>query len=89
MIKIEYIAHTLLFIVLSFFYQNTYLGLLVNLPIIIYHAKRFFDKTYLLDASELYNEVKSRKTEAITKIIYYLVLFIFYLGRFFLKFSKK
>ena len=81
MIKIEYIAHTLLNVVLLFFFKSTYLGLLVNLPILLYHGKRFIDKTYLLDASELYNEVKSRKTEAITKIIYYLILFIFYLGR--------
>eukprot|EP01080_Neovahlkampfia_damariscottae_P006558 gene6558-10721_t len=82
MIKIEYIAHTLLNIVLLFFFKSTYIGILVNLPILLYHGKRFIDNTYLLDASELYNEVKSRKTEAITKIIYYLILFIFYLGSF-------
>lgn len=37
------------------------------------------DGSYLLDATEIFSEVKSRTREAQIKIAYYLVLFIFYL----------
>ncbi len=43
---------------------------------------RYFEKTYELDATELYKEIKGRKREAIFKIVYYIFLFGFYLFRF-------
>jgi hypothetical protein len=80
--KVEYIAHALLFVVLLFFVSNTWLALLLNLPILVYHLYTFINKSYELDATELYKDIKFSKREAIVKIVYYVCLFGFYLFSF-------
>jgi len=82
MIVIEYIVHALMQVVLLFFITSTWVALLLNLPILLYHTKKFFDGSYLLDATNLYYEVKERKKESIIKIVYYMLLFLFYLFSF-------
>ncbi|KAL9647784.1 hypothetical protein ABK040_001354 [Willaertia magna] len=82
MIKIEYITHILLFVILSVFFNSTYIALILNVPIIIYHIKCYLDKSYELDPTDLYREIGKRKKEAIAHIIYYVILFGFYLYSF-------
>jgi len=82
MLKIEYISHLLLSAVLLIFVQSTWVALLLNLPLLAYHLKRFLEKSYELDPTELYKEIKTRKTESIVHIVYYVLLFGFYLYAF-------
>ena len=42
----------------------------------------FFDKTYVLDPTELYKVIRYKKTESIVKMVYYIFLFGFYLFSF-------
>ncbi|EFC43193.1 predicted protein [Naegleria gruberi] len=82
MVKIEYITHVVLCFVLAIFYNNTYVALLLNAPVIIYHLKCYFDRSFELDPTDLYREIGKRKKEAIAHIVYYVVLFGFYLYSF-------
>ncbi|KAL0479024.1 hypothetical protein AKO1_007926 [Acrasis kona] len=82
MIKVEYISHLVLNLVLLIFVKKTWLALLLNAPIILYHIKLFVEKSYELDPTELYKEIKSKKRESIIKIVYYISLFGFYLYSF-------
>src|SRR5690606_24026788 len=94
LIKIEYISHGVLFLVLCLFIKYTYVAVFLNAFIIAYHIKkyctffvhsntsRYLDKTWLLDPAEVYSEVKKRKPESVIKLICYVLLFGFYLYRY-------
>uniref|UniRef100_A0A7S1PH21 Uncharacterized protein n=1 Tax=Percolomonas cosmopolitus TaxID=63605 RepID=A0A7S1PH21_9EUKA len=82
MTKIEYISHMILIAVLMIFFSETYVAIILNLPILIYHMKKFFDKSYVLDPTELYKVIRFKKNESIAKMVYYIFLFAFYLYSF-------
>jgi len=82
MLKIEYISHIVLMLILAVFLPSTWVALVLNLPVFAYHLKRYLDKSYQIDPTEMYKEVKARKTESIVHIVYYVLLFGFYLYSF-------
>lgn len=54
---------------------------LLNLPILIYDANKFYKKAQLLDATEIFRTLGKYKREALIKLITYMFLFFFYLYR--------
>lgn len=82
MIAIEYISHLILNLVLLIFVRQTWVALLLNLPLLLFHLKRFIEKSYELDPTELYKDIRQRKDESIVHIVYYVLLFGYYLYAF-------
>eukprot|EP01027_Heterolobosea_sp_BB2_P005938 GEZU01009037.1.p1 GENE.GEZU01009037.1~~GEZU01009037.1.p1 ORF type:complete len:118 (+),score=41.44 GEZU01009037.1:159-512(+) len=76
MIKIEYIAQAVVTVLCLLFGQ--WVPLFLNLPLFAYHAHRFQTKKYLLDATELFKQIKRLKREAIVKLGVYTLFFFFY-----------
>ncbi|CAN6671829.1 ER-derived vesicles protein Erv14p [Trichomonascus vanleenenianus] len=64
----------------SLFLVNGYwFSFLLNLPLLAYNALRIQNKTYLLDATEIFRTLGKHKKESFIKLGFYLVVFFFYL----------
>lgn len=53
--------------------------LLLNLPLFAFNANKFYTKTQLLDATEIFRTLKKHKRESFMKLAFYLLMFFFYL----------
>lgn len=82
MTKMEYLSHLILVAVLCVFLGETYVAVILNLPIVAYHVWRYIEKSHLLDPTELYKVIRYKKNESLVKMGYYVFLFGFYLYSF-------
>lgn len=55
------------------------MSLLLNVPLLAYNARKIVDKSYLLDATEIFRTLNRYKTESFAKLAFHLVLFFYYL----------
>ncbi|KAL7676684.1 hypothetical protein ACOME3_002932 [Neoechinorhynchus agilis] len=80
----EYVLHSL--ITLLFLFGGSFLVVLFNLPLIVYHASRYlnrpvmseqgiYDPTTIVNASE----IKSIMTESWIKLLFYSISFLLYM----------
>lgn len=80
------------FLTLLFLLNGQWVALAINLPLLAYNANkyaalthshiRFINKTYLLDATEIFRTLMSHKKESFVKLGFYLLTFFFYLYRY-------
>ena len=54
---------------------------LLNLPILGYNLNKIYNKTQLLDATEIFRTLGKHKRESFLKLGFYLLMFFFYLYR--------
>ena len=54
---------------------------LLNLPILAYNINKIYNKTQLLDATEIFRTLGKHKRESFMKLGFHLLMFFFYLYR--------
>jgi hypothetical protein len=52
---------------------------LLNVPLLVWNGRKFLNKNYLLDATEIFRTVHKYKTETFIKMGFHLLLFFYYL----------
>merc|ERR1712080_591166 len=72
-------AHAVL--TLLFLLNGQWIALAINLPLFAFNANKVINKTYLLDATEIFRTLMSHKKESFVKLGFYLLTFFFYLYR--------
>lgn len=82
----EMAAHA--FLTILFLLTGQWLALLFNIPLLAYnvnkcvaraHTTRVVNKSYLLDATEIFRTLMTHKKESFAKLGFYLLSFFFYL----------
>lgn len=56
-----------------------WVSLMLNLPLLAYNARKIIDKSYLLDATEIFRTLNKYKNESFAKLAFHLILFFYYL----------
>lgn len=77
------------FLTVLFLINGQWVALLINLPLLAYNVNkcvgrltvRVINKTYLLDATEIFRTLMNHKKESFIKLGFYLLSFFFYLYR--------
>lgn len=54
---------------------------LLNLPVLLFNAKKIYNKMQLLDATEIFRTLWKHKRESFLKLGFYFLMFFFYLYR--------
>ncbi|KAG5953753.1 COPII-coated vesicle protein [Claviceps sorghi] len=67
------------FLAFLFIINGYWVAALLNLPLFIWNAKKIFDNTHLLDATEIFRKLNIHKKESFAKLAFHLVMFFFYL----------
>ncbi|KAF4587578.1 ER-derived vesicles protein ERV14 [Ophiocordyceps camponoti-floridani] len=62
-----------------FLVNGYWLALLLNVPLLLWNAKKIIDNTHLLDATEIFRKLNVHKKESFAKLAFHLVMFFFYL----------
>lgn len=52
---------------------------LLNVPLLAWNARKFLNKAYLLDATDIFRTLQDHKNETFAKLAYALFLFFYYL----------
>lgn len=52
---------------------------LLNLPIMAWNIRKYINKSYLLDATDIFRTVNDHKNESYAKLGFYLFMFFYYL----------
>ncbi|EDP44055.1 hypothetical protein MGL_1452 [Malassezia globosa CBS 7966] len=69
------------FLTVLFLLNGQWIALAINLPLLAYNVHKFMNKTYLLDATEIFRTLMTHKKESFLKLGFYLLTFFFYLYR--------
>lgn len=69
------------FLTVLFLLNGQWIALAINLPLSAYNVHKFMNKTYLLDATEIFRTLMTHKKESFLKLGFYLLTFFFYLYR--------
>ncbi|KJE91474.1 hypothetical protein CAOG_02604 [Capsaspora owczarzaki ATCC 30864] len=67
------------FLTTLFLFRLQWLALLLNVPLVAYHAHRIHSKRYLYDSTEVFQSLGKHKQESFIKLGLYLVCFFYYL----------
>ncbi|VVT57608.1 uncharacterized protein SAPINGB_P005780 [Magnusiomyces paraingens] len=59
--------------------SGQWLSFIFNLPILFFNAKKYINKTHLLDATEIFRTLGRHKNESFVKLGIHLLLFFYYL----------
>ncbi|CCH45120.1 ER-derived vesicles protein ERV14 [Wickerhamomyces ciferrii] len=69
------------FLTALFLVNGYWFVFLLNAPLLAFNANKVLNKTYLLDATEIFRTLSKHKKESFVKLGFYLFLFFFYLYR--------
>lgn len=58
-----------------------WVGLLLNLPLALYHAHRVRESRHWFDPTEIFRRLPEHKREAFVKLTFYLLCFFYFLYR--------
>ncbi|WFD32277.1 Structural maintenance of chromosomes protein 5 [Malassezia sp. CBS 17886] len=75
----EMAAHA--FLTTLFLLSGQWMALVINLPLVAYNVNKIVNRTYLLDATEIFRTLMSHKKESFAKLGFYLLSFFYYLYR--------
>jgi len=73
----EAVVHALLSFL--FLINGYWIAFALNLPLLGFNIKKFLDKAYLLDATEIFRTLNKHKKESFFKLGFHLLMFFFYL----------
>ena len=66
---------------LLFLLNGYWFVFLLNLPVLAYNINKIYNKTQLLDATEIFRTLGKHKRESFMKLGFHLLMFFFYLYR--------
>ncbi|KOS15428.1 er-derived vesicles protein erv14 [Malassezia pachydermatis] len=69
------------FLTVLFLLTGQWIALFLNIPLLAYNANKVINKSYLLDATEIFRTLMTHKKESFVKLGFYLLSFFFYLYR--------
>ncbi|CCD26747.1 cornichon family protein NDAI_0I01780 [Naumovozyma dairenensis CBS 421] len=75
----EALLHTVLSAL--FLLHGNWFVFLLNLPLLAYNVQKIYNKTQLLDATEIFRTLGKHKKESFLKLAFHLLMFFYYLYR--------
>jgi hypothetical protein len=75
----EYIGQGLL--TLIFLLTGNYLEFFINLPLLIFHARRYYLGTHFFDPTRVFDVKETEKRIGLVKLGFYMITFCFYIYR--------
>eukprot|EP00899_Mesostigma_viride_P017391 jgi/Mesvir1/25653/Mv01871-RA.1 len=75
----EYLAHALL--CATFLLHRQYVMTLINVPLLLHHARKFWRRKHLVDVTEIFNQLAREKRHRFVKMGFYLFVFVIIIYR--------